>query len=702
MFDNLQLLPAEIWIFAIAFVVIVSTSVFYIWRKFEVSELTPAPPFVKLAKKKNAEALLAVSHNVPQPNYTQGRFIDRDNEIEEIARVLRPYPDSQHHLVSIVGVGGVGKTTLALEVVHKYIYGTEKTASKERFQSIVWISAQQKEYRDKQFVDIENYPHTLEDLLSKIYVVLHADDDAGVPRDKRIDIARNALTLQRTLLIIDNLDTFDEGVQYFLLHLPAPTKVIITSRYQVDSAYPIQLTGLEWKYAKVLIEQMCQQLKIELDGDSIKRLYDKTQGLPLAIVWTISQLESDYTITEVLAKFSSPTTDIVRFCFEQTIKRIEKRPAYKLLLALSMFSSGVPREALEYVAGLAPQECVDGLSELKKKSLVTFSDKQYDMLSLTREYAKALFAQETPLNQFLEQRFKEWTGLELPFPKIAVSRSRWWQGISTTGITAYVGRDQHGELVEFSLNAERGSIHTLVSGRTGYGKSNFVNVFLMNTMLAYPPDELKIWLFDSQGVYEQLSQFHLPHIEMIAIGRPNGSSDFYKDRLKDLWTELSRRRAMFDKMPLLVVVDGFKEVVGDPVEANESFRLLTQIIRLGRASRIHLILVRKSPEEFDADALIKNVGEGTLSQVSNLVVFKSYVEETRKLLNESAEAVRGFEFPGEALISIPGKSPIYTQIARLTVPNQRTYLKELSEFAQKEGIVAETRVFDDRSEQARL
>ena len=54
---------------------------------------TPLPP-----------AQSKVRHNLPQPDY--GQFIGREKELTDVIRILKPYPLSQHALVTIDGIGG--------------------------------------------------------------------------------------------------------------------------------------------------------------------------------------------------------------------------------------------------------------------------------------------------------------------------------------------------------------------------------------------------------------------------------------------------------------------------------------------------------------------------------------------------------------------------------------------------------------------
>jgi hypothetical protein len=60
-----------------------------------------------------------IQHNLPNADY--GQFIGREEEISQIHKLLRPYPNSQHSLVTIDGIGGIGKSTLALEIAHHYM-----------------------------------------------------------------------------------------------------------------------------------------------------------------------------------------------------------------------------------------------------------------------------------------------------------------------------------------------------------------------------------------------------------------------------------------------------------------------------------------------------------------------------------------------------------------------------------------------------
>ncbi len=199
---------------------------------------------------------------------------------------------------------------------------------------------------------------------------------------------RRALSQQRTLLIVDNLETVDdERVLTFIREVPEPTKVMVTTRHRLDVAYPVRLTGMEQADALILIGDEAKKKGVTLNDDESRRLYARTGGVPLAIVWSVAQMGFGYGIEAVLTRLGQPTSDIARFCFEGAVERLKGKPAYKLLLALSLFATDANREALGCVADLPELDRDEGLVELEKLSLVNKKGGRFELLPLTRLYS---------------------------------------------------------------------------------------------------------------------------------------------------------------------------------------------------------------------------------------------------------------------------------------------------------------------------
>src|SRR5262249_30293675 len=156
---------------------------------------------------------------------------------------------------------------------------------------------------------------------------------------------------QRTLLILDNLETVDDDdLLDFLNELPEPTKALVTTRHRIDVARPVRLTGMSHEDAVVLIPQEAERKEVVLTLEEQEALWQRTGGVPLAIVWSIGLMGLGGSIESVLHRLGSGQTDIARFCFEESLARLRGHDAHRLLLALSLFVSDASREALGIVA----------------------------------------------------------------------------------------------------------------------------------------------------------------------------------------------------------------------------------------------------------------------------------------------------------------------------------------------------------------
>jgi hypothetical protein len=389
-----------------------------------------------------------VYHNLPNPDY--GTFIGRQEELKQVHRILRPYPHSQHALVTIDGIGGIGKSALALEVAHRYLRDYDRLPPEERFEAIIWTSAKSSVLTANGIAPTLQITRTLEDIYATISITVEREDITRAPPEEQDERVTRALTQQRTLLIVDNLETVDdERVNALLRELPAPTKAIVTTRHRIDVAYPVRLTGMPKEDGLALIAQERAKKGARLTEAEAEKLYDRTGGVPLAIVWSIAQVGFGYDVEAVLRRLGQPCQDISRFVFEGSMEHIHGTDAHKLAMALSLFATDATREVLGYVAGLDRDILGrdEGLVDLERLSLLNKQGERFSLLPLTRSYLAHELTEAPEFEQAAFERMLTYYK-QLATPEVRLGFPYW------DGMTNYV-RDE-------SLEPESGNlVHTI-------------------------------------------------------------------------------------------------------------------------------------------------------------------------------------------------------------------------------------------------
>lgn len=332
----------------------------------------------------NIQSNRKVLHNLPQPDYVN--FIGRRDELQTLNRLLNP----QDRIWTIVidGIGGIGKSALTLEVAYRYLNDYVFIPETERFEAIIWISAKDSVLTTDGIKSRYQSARNIVDILKEISIVLEQDKIAK-NFDEQYLIVKRALSQTRTLLIIDNFETVDdERVNCFIREIPSPTKCIVTTRHRIDIAYPIRLSAMPREDALSLIKQECEKKRVKLTEEQADRLYRRTAGVPLAVVWSIAQMSHNgFGADKILRKLGDAKGDIARFCFENAIQYIQNYPAYKLLICITLSLRSLNRQDIAFISDFSEIDCDEGLVILEKLSLINKDASRFTVLPLVREYA---------------------------------------------------------------------------------------------------------------------------------------------------------------------------------------------------------------------------------------------------------------------------------------------------------------------------
>ena len=159
---------------------------------------------------------------------------------------LHPFVVLETCPFSVEGIGGVGKTRLALEATYRCLRTkgtTSEPLATPSFDAIIFTSAKRKHFTPSGVLKRFNREHTLGHILAAVARTLDRPALLAGELDDQIENVLSSLGRQQTLLIVDNLETLEEqdDLLSFLYDLPSTVKTIVTSRDRIPLDVSIQL-----------------------------------------------------------------------------------------------------------------------------------------------------------------------------------------------------------------------------------------------------------------------------------------------------------------------------------------------------------------------------------------------------------------------------------------------------------------------------
>lgn len=222
--------------------------------------------------------------------------------------------------------------------------------------------------------------------------------------------------------------------------------------------------------------------------------------------------------------------------------------------------------------------------------------------------------------------------------------SEFWTKTSADGIKVPIGWDSNRKEVMFEIGSDSSQHHTLVGGRSGSGKSNFLNVLIENMVYFYSPNELRLYLLDyKEGVeFNVYANPPLAHAELVAT-----QSDVVygmtflewvvkeKDRRAEVFKsvgvkDIKSYRNQGNIMPrMVIVIDEFQVLfTGSSKQSGKINSLLMELLKKGRSYGIHLIF---STQTFRGN---DNMVDALKSQMGNRVALAMDAKDSQTILED--------------------------------------------------------------------
>ena len=305
--------------------------------------------------------------NIPPrlPGYIARRELE-----QQVSDLLE---DDRHPIITLVGLGGVGKTSLAIEVLHRI-------AESGSYFAVVWFSARDMDLLPQGPKAVRADILTTEDV-AVAYTNLMQPAQEKKTRRSALDAWTQALAARDDgmpkLFVFDNFETVADPTElysYLDHYIRLPNKVLITTRMRDFKAdYPVEVRGMTRAQFDTLVSATAVSLGIErlLSRDYLDSLFEEADGHPYMTKVLLGEVARTGRATKV-ERILGKQEDALRALFERTYGLLS--PAgQRVFLTMCSWKSLVPALALEAALLRPRNERLDvqaAIDELRRSSLI--------------------------------------------------------------------------------------------------------------------------------------------------------------------------------------------------------------------------------------------------------------------------------------------------------------------------------------------
>lgn len=325
---------------------------------------------------------------------TYSNLIGIEEHLSTLRQVLmepkRPW------IVSIGGIGGIGKTSLADALLRKMI-------GQGLFDDFGWVNARQEILDIGGNIQRVNQPAlTVKGLVEQLVRQLLGFTPAQLSGEQALEALRHRLKERAHLIVIDNLETMRdvESLLPTLRPLSNPTKFLLTSReslYGKQGVYHFIVPPLIASNGLRLVrEEASEQNLLHLakaTDEDLQPIYETVGGNPLALRLVVGQTHMDHldVILDDLKVARGEKAEVLySYIYRRAWDKLDEVTRQAFMFMPLALDQGSELEFLQIATGLDYRDLRGALNLLVTLNLVNFrgefAERRYTIHNLTRTF----------------------------------------------------------------------------------------------------------------------------------------------------------------------------------------------------------------------------------------------------------------------------------------------------------------------------
>ncbi len=320
---------------------------------------------------------------LPNPSYTQLFGVDTliQHLVEKLTAPTPPW------ITALVGLGGIGKTSVADAIARQMIWETA-------FEDMIWLRLENHALSGDNLSPERAYENLLADLAGSLF----PRGDLPGQREARV---QQTLRTTPHLLIVDNLENslVLEFILTRLANLTGPSKVLLTTRTRPrgpHEVFVLSLDELPLADAAQLMRYHAQTVGLDpavFTDEQVNAIYAVTGGNPLALKLTVG-LTDILSLPVVLQELKRGRGEDIEHLYRHiywTAWNSLSPNARQLLQTMPLVAkNGARPEQMQAMSRLPDQDFWPALTELSTRALLdikgTLHERRYSLHALTETF----------------------------------------------------------------------------------------------------------------------------------------------------------------------------------------------------------------------------------------------------------------------------------------------------------------------------